>query len=287
MDTSSCIYINSSNHVAGNTFQVNLPCMTDLTGYKASVDNMFIYYSWYNISAALGNNQFEISIPRFSGTFTTIITIPDGAYQVSTLNDLLQYWFIQNGFYALNNVSGIYTYYGALQVSPSSYSIQWTTYAIPSGPEPDYTYGFGWTISTNGDNLPIPNQSMQLTILPDNGFKNYLGYEPGTYPSTPTLAAPYYTTNSTSIPDVNPIGAVQCRLSCVYNALSQNSTLLHTFTNGGVSVGGQIDASPKFYQPVPCNGAHKTLTLSLFDVSGNPLGLLDPNVSIKIMFSKV
>lgn len=288
MDTSSCIYINSSNYIAGNVFQVNLPCMTDLTGYKASIDNMFIYYSWYNISASLNNNQFQLSIPRLSGTLTTTITIPDGAYNVSTLNNYLQYWFIQNGYYALNNTTGIYTYYGAFQVSPSSYSVQWITSAIPTAPVAGYTYGSGWTTTLNGDNLPgVANQSMQLTVLSTNNFYNYLGYAAGTYPSSPTISGTTYTANSTAIPNVNPIGAVQCRLSCVYNALSQNSTLLHTFTNGNTAIGAQIDASPKFYQPVPCNGAHKTLTFSLFDVSGNPLGLLDPNVSIKIMFSKV
>ena len=48
-------------------------------------------------------------------------------------------------------------------------------------------------------------------------------------------------------------------------------------TNNGVNIGALIDASPNFYQPVPCAGSFNEITLSLFDQSGNPLALIDPN----------
>jgi hypothetical protein len=262
-----------------------------------------MYYSWFNISAALNNNRFQITIP-ISTPVTATLTIPDGAYNISTLNDYLQYWFLQNGYYLQNPTNLQYFWFGNFVLSPSTYQVQFITTALPSSPAStdagatpalNSYVGTGNTYSAATVNVgsgfsgkwpTVANQSMQLTVLSSNTFNTIIGFAPGTYPSVPTISGSTSTTSSTIVPNVNPIYAVQLRLSCVYNRFSANSTLLHTFTNQGQSIGNLIDASPKFYQPKFCIGSHRTLTLSMYDQNGNPLGLIDPNISLLLGFRK-
>lgn len=275
------ILISSSNYQSNNLFKISFPNIVDLNDFECSVGEMFLYYSWYNISAALNNNQYQLVIPTNTPqTFT--ITIPDGAYNISTLNNYLQYWFIANNFYITNNTTNVNTYYAAFAISPSSYQVQLLTTALPTSTPSGYTAASGFS----GNWPSSSNQSMQFIISSTNTFNIIIGFNAGTYPPVATISGTTYTASSQLVPNVNPISTVQCRLSCLYNEFSSNSQLLHTFTNQGVSIGNIVNASPNFYQAVPCSGSHKDLYFSLFDSNGNPLGLLDSNVCIKLNFQK-
>jgi hypothetical protein len=131
------------------------------------------------------------------------------------------------------------------------------------------------------------NQSMQLIVSSTNTFGNIIGFNSGTFPASPTISGTTGTVASTFTPNLNPTSVVQCRLSCLYNEFSSNSQFLHLFSNQDVSIGAIIDAGPKFYSSVPCRGSHKDLYFSMYDVYGNPLGLLDSNIALKLEFKKV
>ena len=94
------------------------------------------------------------------------------------------------------------------------------------------------------------NQHYQLTVLSTNNFKDIIGFNAGTFPTVPTNAGTQ-TKSSDYSPNVNPVSAVQMRLSCVYNSFSSNSQLIHVFT------------------------------------SGNILNILDSNIVIKLVFKKM
>lgn len=270
------ILISSQNYVAGNQFAIDLPASVDLSQYEAAVDTMFIYYSWYNISAAVGNNTFSLTIPS-KGTF--LITLPDGAYNISTLNNYLQFWFISNGYFITNNTTGVNTYYAAFQLSPQSYKVQFITTALPTSTPAGFTAGFGF--STWGGTA---NQSMQLTLTATQGLRSIIGFVAGSFPPAPTIAGTTYTAESTVVPNVNPQSSIQCRLNCLYNTFSSNTSLLHVFSNNATSIGALIDASPPSPSYVPCQGIWNQLTFSLFDQSGNPLQFLDTNITVKLVF---
>jgi len=128
---SFAVEITGANYVSGNLFQVSLPGNFDLTDYDCSIGSMYIYYSWFNISAALGNNVYQLKLP-IVGTPTLTITIPDGAYQISTINNALQYFFIQNGYYLQNPTTLEYFYFAAFVINPSTYAVNLITTAFPS-----------------------------------------------------------------------------------------------------------------------------------------------------------
>lgn len=276
------VVLTSVHKRSDNTFAIQFPNVKDLTDFGVGVGSAFIYYSWYNINGTtLNNNVFQLSIPGMS---TQTITIPDGAFNITTLNNFLQYYFIKNNLYITNNTSGVNTYYASFSVSPSSYKIQINTSVIPASLPSGYTSG-GTNMNnafTNSGGL----KHMQFTILSTNNFKDIIGFNPGTYPTNATGNPSTYTKESDYIPNVNPISAVQMRLSCAYNPFSSNSNLIHVFSNKDANIGEQIDASPLEIMYVPCNGSHKEIVLSFYDQAGRPLELLDSNIVVKVLFKK-
>lgn len=274
------IVINNTNFVNANTYKIQLSSTIDLNDYAVAVGQAYVYYSWYNINAyPLNNNKFTLTIPKFGGSDTLNITIPDGAYNISDLNNFLQYTLIQGGYYITNNTTGVNTYYASFAISPTSYAVQFNTTPLPTSLPVGYTSG-GMTFPASA------NQHYQLTIASTNNFKDIIGFNAGTYPASPTNAG-NQTKSSDYTPNVNPISAVQMRLSCIYNPFSSNSQLLHVFNNRGVSIGNLIDASPNYEQFVPCVGAHRELTLSFYDQNGYVLNILDKNLTIKLIFKKL
>ena len=274
------IIFNNTNYVNGNTYKVSLSSTIDLNDYAVSVGQAYIYYSWYNInSSPLNNNAFTLTIPTSSGSDTLNVVIPDGAYNISDLNNFLQYTLIQGGYYITNNTSGVNTYYASLSISPTSYAVQWNTTPLPTSLPSGYTSG-GMTFPGS------VNQHYQLTVLSTNNFKDIIGFNAGTYPTSSTNAVTQ-TKNSDYTPNVNPISAAQMRLSCIYNPFSSNSQLLHVFTNQGSNIGEIINASPNYEQFVPCIGAHREITLTFYDQNGYILNILDKNLIIKLVFKQV
>jgi hypothetical protein len=271
------IIINSTNYETPNTYKVNLANTVNLNDYTVSVGSAYIYYSWYNINASpLNNNKFTLTIPRNGGSDTVNVTIPDGAYQITDLNNYLQYLLIQSGYYIYDTTTLVNTFYAAFVVSPTSYAVQFITSPLPTSLPAGYTSG-GMTFPGSA------NQHYQITIASTNNFKDIVGFNAGTYPTVPTNAGTQ-TKSSDYTPNVNPVSTVQMRLSCVYNPFSSNSQLIHVFNNQGVSIGSLIDASPIQLQFVPCNGSHKEITLSFYDQNGYVLNILDKNLVVKLIF---
>ena len=273
------VLVDGTANVSSNSFKFNLSTTVDLNEFEVAVGQAFLYYSWYNINAApLNNNKFTLTIPTSGSSTVNAIVIPDGAYQIDDLNNYLQYWFIQNGYYLTNNTTGLNTYYASFSISPTSYAVQFNTTPLPTSLPAGYTSG-GMTFPASA------NQHMQITIASTNNFKDIIGFSPGIYPAVPTNTGSK-TKASDYAPNVNPVSSIQVRLSCVYNPMSSNSQLLHVFTNKGVKIGAIIDASPSYEQYVPCIGSHREITLSFYDQSGYILNILDKNILFKLVFRK-
>lgn len=270
------IVLNSTNYVSNNTYRINFPTAINLSGWECALSNLSIYYSWFNINEfPLNNNKFNLTMPSNA---SLNITIPDGAYNISNLNEYLQFRLIQAGYYISNNTTGQNTYYSAFVLSQTSYSLQFITYPIPTSLPAGFTSG-GMAFPASA------NQHQQLTILSTNNFKDIVGYYSGTYPATATNAGTQVK-NSDYTPNVQPISSLQLRVSCLSNPFSSNNQLLHVFTTRGVSFGSNIDGSPNFEQFVPCEGSHKEITVSFFDQLGNVVNILDRNLVIKLNFRK-
>lgn len=273
------IVISSENLIPNtdNSFLYSFPNTTDLSNYECSIGQGFLYYSWYNISASLNNNTFQLRVPTGASYNDYTIILPDGAYNVSTLNSYLQFWFIENDLYITNDTTGENLYYASFQLSSQSYQILFISTSIPTSTPTGYTnHGITWPTSSN--------QAIQLTVLSGNNFKDFLGFSPGTYPPSSTISGSIYTYGSDFTPNVNSINTIQIRLSCLYNKLSSNTQLLHVFNNKGANIGELIDISPNEYNFINCQGSPKDIILSFYTTEGKPLQLLDKNITITLLF---
>jgi len=100
------LVLNSKNLVPNissqNVFQYNFPAgsLTVPEGSTMTINQITIPYSWRNVSSALGNNTFQYYIPNSSNVQTAYtVTLSDGFYQVSDINNALQATMKTNGHY--------------------------------------------------------------------------------------------------------------------------------------------------------------------------------------------
>jgi len=287
------LVINSTHAQNNFTYKVDLQSTINLDEYEVSIGYGQVYYSWYNISASQNNNSFQLSIPTGATTATLTITLPDGAYNISTLNAYMQSQLKANGYYvkyagdASNQTNGAFQhddiYFAKFQVNPQSYSVEFISTPIPRTLDLVYPTYNGYV--TGGMTLPTSvNQCTQLIISSTNSFSSIIGYTAGTFCTTTSSTT--QTIESTLIPNVNPISAVEMRLNCISNKISVNSQLLHVFNNKGVALGSLIDISPVQLSFIPCAGQYKSITLQFFDQTGKFLNMLDNNIVVKLVFRK-
>ena len=125
------IVFNSSNLInygkGNNTFVYRFPSSIHFKNNQVAVSSVSLYYSWYNISALLGNNAFTYSWCSGTTTTTYQVVLMDGIWEINTINEFLQFQMIQNGTYLIytDPITGLTNnkYYIEFLVSPTLYGI--------------------------------------------------------------------------------------------------------------------------------------------------------------------
>jgi hypothetical protein len=216
------LIINSSNVVPNtnnSVYKYNFPAgnVEFVKGQKLALGSVQMYYSTFNITSAQGNNQF--SYIWVDGREITI-TIPDGFYQVSTLNDFLHFVMVQQGHYLLDT-AGNYYYFITFVINSATYAIDVSTFPISLATYPVSTYTIGTytsaIITTSSPATPVAwsrptNQITPMVRILANNFRNICGFQAGYYPqgqtgyaSTPpstALAQAYIANTSFSITSI-------------------------------------------------------------------------------------
>ena len=67
--------------------------------------NLSIYYTWKNVKSTYNNNNFKISVPTWNETFD----LPDGSYNISEIQDYLEYIIKKHETIGVNAPTLIYT----------------------------------------------------------------------------------------------------------------------------------------------------------------------------------
>ena len=173
--------VNNNKNVVGtenNTYQYNfiqgnfsVPEDTEMM-----VANIQFPYSFYNITAAYGNNLLYFNFPTGTSTYSgDTIIIPDGFYTTTSLNYFLQQFCITNGLYLVNG-SGQNVYYISIQYNSYQYGNQIMTTLVPT------SLPSGFTSPSNWVGFPSVSRTPSLEIL-NNNFGVYLGFTTGLYPT--------------------------------------------------------------------------------------------------------
>jgi len=244
-----------------------------------------MYYSWFNITSTYQNNVFSYNWINGAGVATTYtITIPDGLYEIATLNALLQYTFIQNGHY-LVNASGENVYYAQFIVNPARYAVQINTFLFPTA------LPVGWT---NPAAVPFPPQSFNPIITIPANFNIIVGYTAG-FATNQNLnnafvppASPYVSKLangtlsyiSTTAPNVQPNSSILFSITNIDNAYAQPTSIIYTMVPN-VGIGEIINEKPPEYIWTKLiNGTYNELRLNILGTDLNAITINDPSITI-------
>jgi hypothetical protein len=274
------IIFNSSNVVAGRnntTLVYNFPNSVDLTGASIAVSNVFMYYSWYNISSALGNNTFTYTVQDSVGTDTRTVVLPDGMYNISDINSYLQFTMIANNDYLITS-TGSYVYFAEFIVNPTRYAIQINTYSIPTVAQ---AAALSWTQPSAGfagNSLPATNTNARI-ILTTGTFNLIIGYASG-FATTASTAGTTLSFLSSITPQVQPNPNLLIAITGIDNKYSNPSTIIYSLSPT-VGFGELINERPaQFNFNKFLAGTYNQLTLQFLGTNLQPITIQDPNMTI-------
>jgi len=290
------IALNSNNVVQNgqnSTLVYKFPNSVSLTNKYIAVSSVSMYYSWFNISSLLNNNTLSYTWTVGSTTTTYTVVIPDGLYEVSDINNYLQFTFIQNGTYLING-SGDNVYYAELVINLNRLSVQLNTYYVPTSLPSGY--------SAPSNFVGYPTTSFNPVITIPTYLSSILGYAPingvvfvsngnvgGAY-TPPTAAASNYWVSknglntlsylSNTAAQVQPNSSVYISLSNINNPYAIPSSIIYAI-QPSVAIGSQIiDRPPNFMWNKLIDGTYTELRLQILGLNYQPIVIQDPNMTI-------
>jgi len=290
-----------------NRLVYNIPGSQNLEGAEVALASAYLYYSWQNINAQpLANNTFQIYIPTVvTTTSTTVtgayytITIPDGIYTVTDLNNFFQSWSIENDFYLIDN-AGQYVYFFEVSTNSTKYTLQFDSYVLPTSLPSGYTQpsnGFLSTLVIHTDTagaFPSTAGNAPGFKWPANfstfcGFKenavaaNSAGSNVYFSDSTKSFPTGIFSVNSTTAPQVQPNPVIFLNCNLVSNTYSTPSTFLAPIP-GKTSAGGLLTIEPPEYafnRIAP--GQSGQVILSFTQIDGQPVIIEDPDIVVTLI----
>jgi hypothetical protein len=281
------LIINSTNLVPdgqNNKLVYKFPNSVQFKDNYISLSQAQMYYSWFNITSQYSNNKFQYIWINGAGVQTTYtITIPDGLYEVATINQLLQFAFIQNGHYLVNG-SGENVYYAEILVNPSRYACQINTFLFPTA----LPVGF-----TNPAGVAFPPQSFNPSIILPANINNILGFTTGfttdinlnnafvppLSPYVSKLANGTLSYISTKAPNVQPNSSVILNISNIDNQYAQPTGTCYTIVPS-VAIGEIINEKPVNWiwnKLIP--GTYNELKIQLLGSDLQPIKINDPSMT--------
>jgi hypothetical protein len=265
------IIINSSCYLGGNKFRYTFPKgSVDFKNTSIAVDNVQLFYSWFNITSNYGNNTFSFDWPTLAGSTTYNVTIPDGFYSVNTLNTWLQNYCIANNLYLISGSNNVY--YIELITNSTYYSIQLNLYDVPSTLPSGYTAPSGFT-------FPVAPTKPIFKVL-TTPFSKWLGFPIGNYTAASQI--------SSMTPQVSPVQSIILQCSMLDNRFSYPSTNLYSFSSGTAVFGGMISsaANDLVYVDV-MDSSVSYFDISLVDQEFNQIQFRDSNIVIQLIIKVI
>jgi hypothetical protein len=287
------LVLNSSNLVLdgqNNKLIYNFPNSVLFKDSYIAVSSISMYYSWFNISSQLANNTFTYTWVAAAVTTTYTVTIPDGIYEVSTLNAYLQYTFLANGHYLVSS-TGQNVYYAEFLVNTARYAVQLNTYLFPTSLPTGYTNPAALTFPTNTFNPSVTIPIALGTLL---GFSSGVitnqntsnGYTPPTSNYISKNASGTLSYISTSSPNLQPNSSLLFTSTCVDNPYSSPSSIIYSLSPN-VGIGKIIsEKPPSFMWNKLINGTYNQLRVSILGTNLNPIQLNDPSITIMLVIAQ-
>ena len=283
------LVLNNNNVIQNgqnNRLTYKFPTTAKFDKTYVAVASVSMYYSWFNISSAYGNNYITYSWPGVALPITTLIE--DGLYEVSTLNQLLQFIFINNRHYLIDKATGQNVYFMELLVNDARYKVQLNRFLVPTLATYTASLAANYDLPPGGFGgySPVGAVSFYPGInfgaslgeifgfVSPNYFDSYSITTPSTWSFTPISDF------SSKTPNVQPNSSVLVSVSSVDNPYSSPTSIIYSITPS-VAVGTIIaDKPPQLLWNKLIAGAYSELTITLLGTDLRPLQIQDGAMTI-------
>ena len=243
------------------------------------VSNVTIPYSWFNVnSSQYNNNTFQYTFPTpnpHTGATVFTVTLPNGFYTATDINQYLQTQMIANKQYLVNS-AGEYVYFITIQYDINYYAVQLECFAVPDALPSGYT---------NPANMSFPAAGAPatptVTIFNTNNFGKLIGFNAGTYPTTSQTTNQSFTSNT--VPNGSPVNALIMRCNLIDNNVVMPSDIMDSIPIDS-AFGTNITYQPPFPKWVKMKaGKYSTMPVQLVDQNLDPIIANDSNVLITLL----
>lgn len=245
---------------------------------KIALASITMYNSTPNISAALGNNTYSY---RWIDATVNTVTMPDGFYEISDLNNFLHQTMLNNKHYLTEVSTGDAVWFLTMSVNSSTYKIDLLAYPMDTT---NYVAPTNYTVPAGATwTIPATSTNPQF-IIPASNFQYILGFAPGTYPSTSNNAT-ITTSSSTIAPQVNPLSSYLVKCNLVNNPYGIPNSLIYSFPPAG-AFGAQFVIAPNEYSFIDCqDGYYNSMRIEMTDQNDRPTTILDSNINILMVIT--
>lgn len=272
-----------SSDRSNSTLVYNFPSSVSFSNHEIAVSSVSMYYAWDNVggtTSQLNNNQFSYTWVVGVTTTTYQVIIPAGLYEITDINNFLQFTFIQNGHYLINS-AGQNVYYAEFLVNVNKYSVDINTFAVPT------TLPTGWstplanpaTGAVVWGGFPTQTFNPLITLPATNNFHDLVGYAAGFVTSQNTNIGTNLSYSSSVAPQVQPNPTLFLSCNFVNNPYANPSTNIFAITPT-VPIGGQILIQPPEFTFNAIQGTTASLTFQLRGNNGAVLTIRDTNLAI-------
>jgi hypothetical protein len=245
-------------------------------GATMSLRQVVIPYSWFNINAGYYNNA-SFTYTWVDGVVFTV-NLTNGYYDITDINNALQLSFIANGLYLVDS-TGNNVYYINLVIDISAYAYQALFYLVP------LTLPVGYTVPSNlyVNFYSVTTQKTPfITISASNNFGGIIGFTAGNYPSTYSLTAVNFISNT--LANATPVNSIIMRCNLIYNNVAMPTDVLDSFTFQNTSFGSNGVYTPNFESNISLKpGTYDSLSITLVDQNFNRIAMNDSNVLITLL----
>jgi len=282
----SLITINQSNVVSNlnnSTYTYNFPSTAVLNNHELAVQSISMYYSWLNISSLLQNNTFSYTWTVGVTTTTYNITIPDGLYELSDLNNYFQFVQIQNGTYLINSLLEN-VFYAEFLVNPTAYKFSINTYPVPTSLPSGYTAPLANPSAGYAAFVGFPTTTQNPVVTIPSLFNNIMGFSANFATSSNVGVGTNLTYNSTQTPQIQPSPNALVGCSIISNKYATPSSVIYNVVPD-VELAGLIKSAPNEYIWADITkGNYNNITIQFLSSSTySPLQLLDSNLTILLL----
>jgi len=284
--------LNNNNVVQNgqnNQLVYRFPTTAKFDKSYVAVASVSMYYAWFNIASIYNNTRFSYT---WADGVVYPLTIPDGLYEVSTLNQFLQYEMIKNGHYLIDNATGQNVYFLELLVNDARYKVQVNQFVVPTLAIFTASLAANYTAPSGFDYSPV---SVTDVVYPGINF-GYNGSTLGTIlgfvtnsnvasatlaiPSPWTFSAASPSAFSSTTPNIQPNSSVLFSVSSVDNPYASPTSVIYSITPS-VAVGTIIaDKPPQLLWNKLIPGSYSQLTITLLGTDLRPLPIQDGAMTI-------